>query len=73
MLRRWVPERRGYGLENDRRPIRVELVADGCGDRVACGTAVRSMGDVSADATLTYLYSDVEGSTRLWERHPKAM
>jgi predicted ATPase/class 3 adenylate cyclase len=31
------------------------------------------MGDVPADATLTYLFSDVEGSTRLWERHPEAM
>ncbi len=31
------------------------------------------MGDVSADATRTYLFSDVEGSTRLWERHPEAM
>jgi predicted ATPase/class 3 adenylate cyclase len=31
------------------------------------------MDDVSADATRTYLFSDVEGSTRLWERHPEAM
>ena len=31
------------------------------------------MGDVPADASLTYLFSDVEGSTRLWERHPDAM
>jgi len=31
------------------------------------------MGDVPADASLTYLFSDVEGSTRLWERHPEAM
>ena len=31
------------------------------------------MGDVPADAALTYLFSDVEGSTRLWERHPEAM
>jgi class 3 adenylate cyclase len=31
------------------------------------------MGDVPADMTLTYLFSDVEGSTRLWERHPEAM
>jgi class 3 adenylate cyclase len=31
------------------------------------------MGDVPADASQTYLFSDVEGSTRLWERHPEAM
>ena len=31
------------------------------------------MGGVPADATRTYLFSDVEGSTRLWERHPEAM
>jgi len=31
------------------------------------------MGDVPADASLTYLFSDLEGSTRLWERHPDAM
>ena len=31
------------------------------------------MGDVPGDATLTYLFTDVEGSTRLWERHPEAM
>ena len=31
------------------------------------------MGDVPADASLTYLFSDVEGSMRLWERHPEAM
>ena len=23
--------------------------------------------------TVTYLFTDVEGSTRLWERHPSAM
>jgi predicted ATPase/class 3 adenylate cyclase len=37
------------------------------------GSAVRSMGIVPGDATRTYLFSDVEGSTRLWERHPDAM
>ena len=31
------------------------------------------MGDMPAEATRTYLFSDVEGSTRLWERHPEAM
>ena len=31
------------------------------------------MGDVPADASLTYLFSEVEGSMRLWERHPEAM
>ena len=30
--------------------------------------------DVDLGATtLTYLFSDLEGSTRLWERHPDAM
>ena len=28
---------------------------------------------VPADASLTYLFSDVEGSTQLWERHPEGM
>ena len=50
------------------------IIASKEGDRgTLCGRAVRSMGDVPADATLTYLFSDVEGSTRLWERHPEAM
>src|SRR5215203_4861202 len=31
------------------------------------------MGNVPADAARTYLFSDIEGSTRLWERHPEAM
>src|ERR671910_473725 len=31
------------------------------------------MGDMPAEATRTYLFSDVGGSTRLWERHPEAM
>ena len=44
------------------------------GDRGSrCGRAVRSMCYVPANASLTYLFSDVEGSTRLWERHPAAM
>ena len=31
------------------------------------------MRDVAVDPTRTFLFSDVEGSTRLWERHPDAM
>jgi class 3 adenylate cyclase len=27
----------------------------------------------TADRTLTYLFTDQEGSTRLWEEHPEAM
>src|SRR6267378_5942687 len=27
----------------------------------------------SADGTLTFLFTDVEGSTRAWDKHPEAM
>src|SRR5262245_26009276 len=35
----------------------------------------RNLGIVSDGVTsfLTYLFSDIEGSTQLWERHPDAM
>ena len=43
-----------------------ELIQDRAGDDVASPVAAR-------EAALTFLFTDVEGSTRLWEQYPREM
>ena len=57
----WAALRAGDG-----RPVCLVYLRAGCG-RAGVGLSELPSG------TVTFLFTDIEGSTRLWEEHPDAM
>jgi class 3 adenylate cyclase len=60
----------GGASSGSRAPLDVDDLRDGAG----CGLAWEVMAETELPAgTVTFLLTDIEGSTRLWETGPEAM